>query len=66
MKKKALKNFLLTSLLGLAIFGTILPIPNPGPDPSEPAPAQAHSETEPPAGEGEISPLSDLEFEELD
>lgn len=62
MKKKALKNFLLTSLLGLAIFGTILPVPNPVP--SEPAPTQVPSETEPPAEE-DINPLSDLETKDL-
>lgn len=66
MKKKALKNLLLTSLLGLAIFGTILPIPNPGPDPSEPVPTEAPVDPEPLVGGEGINPLSDLENTELD
>ncbi|MCI8694199.1 MAG: hypothetical protein HFH91_16050 [Lachnospiraceae bacterium] len=65
MKKKAIKNLLLTSLLGLAIFGTVLPVPNQGPDPSEPALTQTPSETEPPTGEEDIIPLSDLEIKDL-
>lgn len=65
MKKKAIKNLLFTFLLGLAIFGTVLPDPNPDPDPSEPAPTEAPVDPEPPAGGEGINPLSDLETKDL-
>lgn len=64
MKKNTLKTMLLASVLGLAVFSTVLPMstPEPIPSPSEPAPAdELPGETEPLVDENDIRPLSDLD-----
>lgn len=63
MKKNTLKTMLLASVLGIAVFSTVLPMSTPEPIPS---PAdELPGETEPLVDENDIRPLSDLEEQEL-
>ena len=63
MKKNTLKTMLLASVLGIAVFSTVLPMSTPEPIP---APAdELPGETEPLVDENDIRPLSDLEEQEL-